>query len=347
VIQIDNSIMSFNIRRYLGIDGSPSAVNHDNKKNPIPDELLDRCDKDLNELIGYITGAKKASLPEKPPATKGDFENHLKDKIKNDELTSFYPPNDPRIAQIAEQAAGLLNNPNYPLKDPYLVAEIAKFCLYEVVLYCDDSLSMTQQNRIQLQIGFVRRLARLITPFREGTITLRFINANAKGTAWDNMSNVDTITNALQSVPYTGYTQIGGYLKSKILEPCFYAKLRSKTFKKPLMVIIITDGWPYAEAENHMRNVIHESINEIPKHLPAKAKPTAIKYQINQIGHEERSTKFIQGLHNDEGIKPNVYCTSEILDDKIAELKSNEKGLNEWIVNTLTKRPQKEHRILW
>lgn len=335
---------SFNIRRYLGIDGSPSAVNHDNKKNPIPEELLDRCDKDINELISYITGIKKAPVANtKPPATKEDFQDLLNDKIKEDELTSFYPPNDPRIPQIAEQAAGLLKDPNYPLKDrPYLVAEVAKFCLYDIVMYCDDSLSMTQENRIQTQVTFVRRIARLIVPFNEGKITLRFINANAKGTSWDNLKNVDTLANAVQSVPYTGYTQIGGYLKRKILEPCFYAKLRAGTFKKPLAVIIITDGWPYSEAENHMKNVILESINEIPKHLPAKAKPTAIKFQINQIGHEERSTQFIQGIHNDQSIKPNVYCAPEILDDKIAELKNNEKGLDEWIVNTITKPPPKQ-----
>ena len=102
---------------------------------------------------------------------------------------------------------------------------------------------MTQENRIQTQVTFVRRIARLIVPFNEGKITLRFINANAKGTSWDNLKNVDTLANAVQSVPYTGYTQIGGYLKRKILEPCFYAKLRAGTFKKPLAVIIITDGW--------------------------------------------------------------------------------------------------------
>lgn len=49
---------TFNIRRYLGLDGSPGVIKHDNTKNPIPEELLDRLDKDLTELIARVVGAK-------------------------------------------------------------------------------------------------------------------------------------------------------------------------------------------------------------------------------------------------------------------------------------------------
>ena len=54
--------MAFSIRKYLGIDGSgESAVNHDNKANPLPEELLNRVDKDIEELIALICGGKKAN----------------------------------------------------------------------------------------------------------------------------------------------------------------------------------------------------------------------------------------------------------------------------------------------
>lgn len=57
----------------------------------------------------------------------------------------------------------------------------------------------------------------------------------------------------------------------------------------------------------------------------------AIRYQVNQIGHEERATAFITGLFNDAALKPNVHCTSEKLDDKIQELKDNEANLDNWV----------------
>lgn len=57
------------------------------------------------------------------------------------------------------------------------------------------------------------------------------------------MTDAKAIADAVQSVPYTGYTQIGANLKSKILEPLFYQKLRSSTLAKPLCVLVVTDGW--------------------------------------------------------------------------------------------------------
>lgn len=334
--------MAFSVRKYLGIDGSgdDSPINHDNKANPLPEELLDRIDKDMAELIAIICDAKKSNANAgagKDPKTSEDFKNNLNDAIKSGGLDEFFDKDDPEVTKLAEKAAKLLDDPNYPLNDGNQIAVIARTCLYKIVLYCDDSLSMTQESRIATQVTFARRLAKLILPMNESAITLRFINANAPGTAWDNMTDVEAIATAIQNVPYTGYTPIGTNLKSKVLEPILDPQFAGGYVKKvkPVAVLIVTDGWPYNEADDHMRNVIYESIDKLKK-LGYKRPQIVIKYQINQIGHESRSTAFIQGLFNDQTIKPNVYCTSEILDDKIQELKDNEAGLNDWIVNNLS-----------
>ena len=102
---------------------------------------------------------------------------------------------------------------------------------------------MTQDNRIGTQVTFAQRFARLILPMQEASISLRFINASHIGKPWDNMTDANEIAAAVQSVPYTGYTQIGENMQNKILEPLFYQKLRSGTLTKPLCVLIITDGW--------------------------------------------------------------------------------------------------------
>lgn len=54
--------MAFNIRKYLGLDGGAGVVKHDNTANPIPDDLLNKIDKDINELISYITGASTSKV---------------------------------------------------------------------------------------------------------------------------------------------------------------------------------------------------------------------------------------------------------------------------------------------
>lgn len=54
--------MAFNIRNYLGITNPPGVINHDNDLHPIPDDLLDRLDRDVNELISYTVGAKASKV---------------------------------------------------------------------------------------------------------------------------------------------------------------------------------------------------------------------------------------------------------------------------------------------
>lgn len=113
----------------------------------------------------------------------------------------------------------------------------------------DDSLSMTQGNRIQTQVSFARRLATIIMPFRNGVINLRFINAATQPT-WNKMNSVDEIAAAVQAVPYTGYTPIGTQLHNKVLKPFTDQLPTGNVFRTPdnkpvlpMMVLCITDGW--------------------------------------------------------------------------------------------------------
>lgn len=330
--------MAFNIRQYLGVlQGGNPTIKHDNVANPLPDELLDRLDRDINDLIVRVTGGRNPKTG-KAPTSKEDFQKLIQDVLNSSELGELYPPNDPRINALAAKAAELLTDPTYPINDGHDIADVVRVCLYDIVLYCDDSLSMTQESRIATQVTFAQRFARLILPMQNCSISLRFINASHFGKPWDKMTDANAIAAAVQSVPYTGYTQIGAGLKNKILEPMLYQKLDSGTLTAPLCVIIVTDGWPYNEANDYMRNVMEESIQRVAAKRP-KAKNTLVKYQINQIGHEAQATAFLQGLHNDQKIASNVYCTSEILDDKISELKDQGDKLDKWLVELLSTAP--------
>lgn len=95
-------------------------------------------------------------------------------------------------------------------------------------------------NRIQVQQKFASRICDIITPLDPNGVALRFINDN---TLYDGLKTAAEVTDIIGRVPYTGYTPIGTQMEIKILEPMVFKKIREATFTKPLLIIVITDGW--------------------------------------------------------------------------------------------------------
>ncbi|TGZ80737.1 hypothetical protein EX30DRAFT_341371 [Ascodesmis nigricans] len=337
---------SFSIRRYLGLDGSDGIIKHNNLKHPIPDDLLDRLDKDLNDLITHIVGAKKSDKKAaeiQEPKTAAEFTQHLENFVAENNLDEFYPPGDPVIAEIAKKAEELINSPDGVLNSPKEVKERAQHALYRVVLYCDDSWSMIKtktERRHETQANFCKLVADYILPLNvQGGLSLRWINDSP---AHDGLTNSDEIAQIVKAANYVHYTPIGKGLKNHVLTPLWtnYLKTQRANGKRPrpLLVIIITDGWPYEESKTYFKEVILQQIKE----LEAEGfRSRVIKYQMNQIGNEAESEDFIRDLLDTPEIKKNMRCTSERLESKLSELQENKAGLQEWFHKLLTP-PQKK-----
>jgi hypothetical protein len=134
---------------------------------------------------------------------------------------------------------------------------------------------MRREGRWAAQVQLVKKIARITTrvlPDGEG-VALRFINQNVNNS--DKLSLLE-ITNIMEKMSWQtgGNTEIGTYLKSKILEPLVYSQLRQKTLKKPYLISVITDGMP----EPEKREAFVEAIKECGIKLQQAGYPRESEY---------------------------------------------------------------------
>lgn len=114
---------------------------------------------------------------------------------------------------------------------------------------------MQEENRWPNQSEIVSQIASTMSLFSddEKGAHIRFINKSGGGL--DNLKG-DALKAQMGFTP-DGSTKIGTNLNSKILEPFIYSVTNAgAAFERPILVIIITDGWPTEEAENTLQNAI-------------------------------------------------------------------------------------------
>jgi len=259
--------------------------------------------------------------------------------VQEGKFEKFFSPNDPFLANLAEKANALREDPTTDLGKPENIKRLTQLSLYRTVIYCDDSRSMSWDNRYDYLIELVTRIARIATkivPDDMAGVDLRFINNNFAS----NLSGTEVLQTMKRVWP-DGATEIGTNLREKILKPLVYdiIDLTVSTtspipFKRPLLVCIITDGHPYPED----RNALRDEIVTCKGKLEAKGyDPTSVMYCINQVGTDPEAELFIDALRNQKSIEEVIYCTVGQLDAKYKELKKNERALESWLLDLLTK----------
>lgn len=95
--------------------------------------------------------------------------------------------------------------------------------------------------QLSAQVQLVKRITRITTrilPEGDG-VALRFINQNANNSDKLSFPEIGKIMEKT-SWQRNGDTAIGTYLKSKILEPLVYSKLRPQTLARPLLISVIS-----------------------------------------------------------------------------------------------------------
>jgi hypothetical protein len=104
-----------------------------------------------------------------------------------------------------------------------------------------------------------------VVPDDEG-IEVRFINAAT--TPGMSKPSLEAISGIMEGVRFDGWTQIGTNLKKKVFDEIVYHQLDSDTFKRPVLVSVITDGEPTGAGENN--NTFKDVILECGRRLKAK-----------------------------------------------------------------------------
>ncbi|KAF5978238.1 transcription factor [Fusarium coicis] len=265
---------------------------------------------------------------------KNQFQRNV-DKYVNENpvLKNFFKDRPDFIQQVAKKAANL-EKEDEPLGDKDTLPKTIKVSLHQqLTMKTDDSSSMKREGRWANQKALIGRIAKITTkilPDGEG-VALRFINQDI-----DNSSNLsfDQISNIIQPMSWQpdGDTDIGTNLKRKILEPLVYAKIANKTFDRPLLVSISTDGMPEPENKQELANAIVECGDKLEA---ANLPRGSVKFMIGQVGTASSAEQFLDSLRENQSIKNVTFVTSEKLDEKFSEFNENEGKLDRWLIETL------------
>ncbi|KAF4421425.1 hypothetical protein CGGC5_v007019 [Colletotrichum fructicola Nara gc5] len=288
--------------------------------------------KQINNEIGKANAGDKPQKPQLPSSYQ-DCVDSIKKIIKDMGLDDSYPPDHPLIDDIADEAWERQKDAGTKTEDPGEFNEKLRSALYQPIIYCDDSGSM-EGNRWTAQTDLVEDIGVLMNSFAPENmgVHIRFLNRNDGGL--DNVRGSD-IRGKFNFKP-NGSTKLGTGLNEKILKPFVYNILdKEEDFKRPPLIITITDGEPNEEDQNTFANGISTCSQ---KCSAAYYSPDFVRFLVNQVGDDAKAALFLDGLQNiskEKKYKDLLHVTSDKLDQKYYELRKNKRELNLWLFETI------------
>ncbi|KAG8811087.1 hypothetical protein FRC19_004109 [Serendipita sp. 401] len=285
--------------------------------------------KKLYGISGERNDALEQEIPE--PGSAKALANNVDNYVNKTGLNKFFPPGDPFLRNLAEKAAALRDDPTTSLGQPGNIERLTFLSMYQPVIYCDDSGSMSTDDRYIYQRELVKRITRIATrivPDNYG-VELRFINSDS--TSGKTMADIET---AVGAVSPSGWTAIGTNLQDKILKPLVYDVINSgNKLDRPFLICTITDGDPTKEPEDKFKSAIVECKRFLVGH---GYQPQAVMFCISQIGNDPSAKVFLDGLRQDKEIEDVIYVTTDQLDAEFKK-QQEESQLELWLLELLTK----------
>jgi hypothetical protein len=114
----------------------------------------------------------------------------------------------------------------------------------------------------------------------------------------------------MQAVQYKGLTPIGTELKKKVIDELVVGKANTGQLRKPVLVIVLTDGQPSGEPDNAIFDTIRNTNMELQR---SRYGAGAVAFQIAQVGNDQDARKFLAKLDSDPVVGGLVDCTSSTL----------------------------------
>jgi hypothetical protein len=207
----------------------------------------------------------------------------------------------------------------------------------------DDSGASKTGNRYEIQKQLVKRIASIATeivPDDYAGVQLHFINSPSPSSPSQLLRDDKEIEQAIDRVTPSGGTKIGTNLHSKILQPIYDRVAIAPTaanpvpLKQPVLVCIITDGDPTSEPTDTLEKKIVECKKKL---TDAKYEAKAVMFCLSQIGTDENAANFLAGLSGNPRLNEVLHITAGRLDDNFKELAANERQLESWLLQFLTK----------
>ncbi|OAP62381.1 hypothetical protein AYL99_04584 [Fonsecaea erecta] len=244
-------------------------------------------------------------------------QEYLSQTIENTGLSGFYDKDHPRVQTVAINAAARAAriSSTYELT-PKTTLGVIKLALYNFVILCDDSGSMKQENRIPALKTTLMRVVEIATLLEETGISIRFLNYS-RDSRLDDLRRPEDIVQKVASVRWKGITKLGNMLQEKIIQPMIIDKVKRRTFETPLIVVIITDGEPYGEHRETLRDKIRQCKQDLSG---TDFGDGSVVFIISRVGSSPESLGFIRELENSPGLEEMVYCSPDRLDEQMAIL---------------------------
>ncbi|KAF2745990.1 hypothetical protein M011DRAFT_405097 [Sporormia fimetaria CBS 119925] len=266
------------------------------------------------------------------PADINAFKQLLISCIQEKKLQHFYPPGSRAIDDIANRAPDLINRYIQRCRVQKEVAnDIVKLALYDIVLYIDDSGSMSFEengSRIDDLKLILERAAFAATLFDTDGISLRFMNTDLSGARnpqgrplQDGVVNEHDIKLVMDGVKFSGLTPMGTSLRKKVIDEIVLSKARAGQLRKPVLVITITDGQPAGEPQDAVTDTIRFAFDEL-RRMPQYGEG-ALAFEFAQVGNDQKARAFLSKLDEDPNIGRMIDCTSNFENEQEEMMRAN------------------------
>ena len=102
---------------------------------------------------------------------------------------------------------------------------------------------MFYEDRSQTLEDTLGRVAKFATLLSPDGISIRTLNYTGDEQGWwDNLKTVEDVRQRMGVINYEGSTPLGTRLTNKVLKPMILNKAKYGSLRKPVIVVIITDG---------------------------------------------------------------------------------------------------------
>ncbi|GIZ46831.1 hypothetical protein CKM354_000994000 [Cercospora kikuchii] len=259
-------------------------------------------------------GQQQYGAPQSGPGDVAQYQRQLEQAIQEKNLHRFYGPGTPgaqKLPQIAARAAQCVDRLCQAWRVQKEIAnDIVRLALYDVVVYVDDSGSMSfEENgeRIKDLQLILQRACFAATLFDDDGIDLRFMNEDLPMQSVSHIRSEQQVEQILSQKRYKGLTPFGTELRKKVIDPILIQKLNSGQMQKPLLIISITDGQPAGENQNTLIETVQYAVQAAQR---SQYGPGAVAFQFAQVGNDQKATEFLAKLDNDPMVGREVDCTS-------------------------------------
>ena len=207
------------------------------------------------------------------------------------------------IANIASQSDldALTKKLSFPSVE--LTIELTALALYDIVILADDSGSMTfDKERTDDLLFIVSQVADIATRFDKDGISLRTFKNTLSA---DNLTTVDKVQREINKMKYNGSTPMGSAINKYVLEPFLFKQVARQSLKKPILVIVVTDGEPDNKYE--VKNAVMTAKSYLST---TQYGPKAVSFQFAQVGRDRNAQTWLAEIDADSEIGGMIDATS-------------------------------------